>query len=200
MAQSYIEAAAAEEAQKYYNENKQEFERVELAHILVPTIEKANGLIEQIKKGADFFETAKKESQDKISQPQGGRLGMVGRNEPGLSRMGFEPILEQAFTAKIGEVAGPIKTTAGYHVILVTSPIQVPLFDEVKGQLMMHKKREIHDKLLSDLKTSTKIVYADAAKPAEEKGLEVKTEGQKAPAEAPHDHPHSAPTSEPSQP
>ena len=82
------------------------------------TKEEAQALAAQIveearKVGANFADLAKKYS-DGPSGPQGGALGVFGKGQ-------MVPAFEKAvFSLKVGEVAGPVETPFGFHVILRT--------------------------------------------------------------------------------
>lgn len=83
-------------------------------HILVDSEDKCQGLIDQIKGGADFAELAKANSSCP-SGKEGGDLGTFGR---GMMVPEFDSV---CFDGEIGAVHGPIKTQFGYHVIEVTA-------------------------------------------------------------------------------
>lgn len=204
IAQVYVEAQADQEAKKYYDENPAEFERVKFSHIMIgyagpdeikkakkkephhrtepAALKLANEIYEKLTKGEKFEGLAQKHSDDQLTKTQGGDLGSVSKNDPRLTRRGFAPLLEKAFAMKVGEVAGPIKTAAGYHLLTVTAPASVTPFEEVKAQLAFMKRREMRDQLLTQLKEKGKIVYAEEFKPPAPA-----TEG---PAETPPHPPH----------
>lgn len=89
------------------------------SHILVKTEEKAVELKEKIANDkVEFMKTALKES-DCPSGKQGGKLGEFSRGQ-------MVPEFEEAVfneENKIGEVVGPIKTSFGYHLLLVTDRV-----------------------------------------------------------------------------
>ncbi len=72
---------------------------------------KLMGLREQILKGADFGELAKKNSEDPSAQYNGGEMGYVGR---GAMVPSFEAM---AFKLKEGEISMPFESPFGYHVM-----------------------------------------------------------------------------------
>lgn len=83
-------------------------------HILVDSESKCQGLIDEIKGGADFATVAQANSSCP-SKRDGGSLGTFGKGQ-------MVPEFEQAcFEGEIGEVQGPIKTQFGYHVVEVTA-------------------------------------------------------------------------------
>jgi peptidyl-prolyl cis-trans isomerase C len=87
--------------------------RAAARHILVSGEEECQGLIDQIKAGADFGAVAAEHSQCP-SGKSGGALGEFGRGQ-------MVPEFDKAvFEGEIGAIQGPIKTQFGYHVLEVT--------------------------------------------------------------------------------
>jgi peptidyl-prolyl cis-trans isomerase SurA len=72
---------------------------------------KLMGLREQILKGSDFGELAKKNSEDPSAQYNGGEMGYVGR---GAMVPSFEAM---AFKLKEGEISMPFESPFGYHIM-----------------------------------------------------------------------------------
>ncbi|MEP7285922.1 MAG: peptidylprolyl isomerase [Chloroflexota bacterium] len=88
-------------------------EQVKVRHILMGAEDAANGLLAQIKGGANFAELAKANSLDSTSAALGGDLGWSSKGT-------YVAELDQAiWTAKPGDVLGPIKTKFGFHLVLV---------------------------------------------------------------------------------
>ena len=101
------------------------------AHILVPTREEAEAILEQLKEGADFAELARERSQDPGSAARGGDLGCVERGR-------FVPEFEEAaLRLGEGELSAPVQTRFGWHVIRLNrrTPERVRPFEEVKGAI-----------------------------------------------------------------
>jgi peptidyl-prolyl cis-trans isomerase SurA len=74
---------------------------------------KAESLLAEIRKGADFEQVARRESQDSASREQGGDLGWNRRGE-------LVPEFEQMmFALAPGQVSPVVYTQYGYHVIKV---------------------------------------------------------------------------------
>lgn len=200
VAQSYVEKRLEEDAQKYYDAHKSDFEKLRMGHILIKTrgavpsmpvpsgpfgkmgkppaaeghseteaqdlVKKAE---ERLKNKEDFATVAKEVSEDPITKPNGGDLGEVAKTEPRLSRRGYDSLVEKAFSMKVGEVSGPIKTSDGYHIIVVTRGVEVEPFESAKQGIMFKQQGEIRNQLLTDLKSQAKISYADASlKPQEQ--------------------------------
>ena len=86
---------------------------IKASHILVKDEALARQLLEKIKKGEDFSALAKKNSLDPGSKDKGGDLGYFGTG------MMVKPFEDLAFSLKVGEVGGPVKTDFGYHIIKV---------------------------------------------------------------------------------
>jgi len=108
-----------------------EAERICAAHILVPSREEAEDVIDRLNNGADFAELAREVSQDPGSAARGGDLGCValGRLVPEFERaaLGLQP----------GQVSGPVQTQFGWHVIRMNNrqPARVLPYEEVRGQI-----------------------------------------------------------------
>ncbi|HXJ92044.1 MAG TPA: peptidyl-prolyl cis-trans isomerase [Terriglobia bacterium] len=128
----------------YYSQHLDEYrvpERVKAAHILFKTTDKspaevakirqtAQDVLNQIQKGADFADMAKKYSEDTTAS-NGGDLGWIVR---GQTVKEFE---DTAFAMQPGQVSGLVTTTYGIHIIKVfdKQTAHVQTFDEVKGSI-----------------------------------------------------------------
>jgi parvulin-like peptidyl-prolyl isomerase len=85
---------------------------VHARHILVKTEAEAKDVLARLQAGEDFAALAKELSLDVTSADQGGDLGWFTENEL------LEPSLAQvAFSLLPGQIAGPVATRLGYHVI-----------------------------------------------------------------------------------
>lgn len=94
---------------------------VRASHILISqmgddeaNLAEANRIYEQLINGADFSEMAMTYSKDPGSAQNGGDLGYFGK---GMMVKEFD---EASFSGKVGEIQKPVKTSFGYHIILVT--------------------------------------------------------------------------------
>jgi peptidyl-prolyl cis-trans isomerase C len=85
-------------------------EEVRARHILVDTEDDAKAVAEELKKGADFAELAKKKSKDPGAS-DGGDLGFFTKDQmvPEFSAV--------AFKLDPGKVSDPVKSQFGWHVI-----------------------------------------------------------------------------------
>jgi peptidyl-prolyl cis-trans isomerase C len=121
-------------------------------HILVPTQEAAQKIIDQLKKGAKFEDLAKKNSTDS-SKEQGGDLGWI------LPSSMVPPFANALMALKKNEYTQtPVQTQYGWHVIqlLDTRDTPVPQFEQVKdrvAQIVEQKKfRAYEDDLIKTAK------------------------------------------------
>ncbi len=186
-------AAAADEAtlRKRYEEEKARFvsadERL-ASHILVSAGSdeasqkaaeaKAAKLAADAKApGADFAALAKANSDDTGSKAGGGDLGWV---QKGVMVKPFEDAL---FAMKAGEVAGPIKTEFGYHVLQLREIKggEGRSFEDVRDQLAAEQLQADTERAFNDL--SGRLVDQINKNPtalepaAKEVGLPVQTLG-----------------------
>jgi len=134
------------ELSAYYEEHKDEFlegEQANARHILIrvtpdATAEekaeakvRADGVAVIAKADADFAELAALHSEDPGSKDNGGDLGWFER---GRMVREFE---DAVFSAKPGEIVGPIESQFGYHIIKVEAlrPEHQQPFEEVEDQV-----------------------------------------------------------------
>ncbi len=124
-----------DEVERYYRANLNEFSVEELGrvrHILIATSgpgslpdaqarEKAEGLLARIRAGEDFARLAAEFSDDPATRLDGGDVGVFRR---GMMREAFE---RAAFAMRVGDIAGPVRTEVGYHV-LECLEYQPPIF------------------------------------------------------------------------
>ncbi len=83
-------------------------------HILVNSEDACEELKTQIDGGADFAALASEHSQC----PSGKKGGDLGEFRPGQMVAEFDEVV---FSAELGKVHGPVKTSFGYHLIEVTN-------------------------------------------------------------------------------
>ncbi len=122
------------------------------AHILVATEDEAKSLKGELDGGADFAILAGAHSTDTGSAVNGGDLGWFGVG------MMVKPFEDAVLTMKAGDVAGPIQTEFGWHLIKLkeTRVAAQPTLEEMRDELA----GEVEQKAIADyLKTLT-----DAAK------------------------------------
>lgn len=123
----------------------------------------AEQVIARIASGASFDSMVSEYSQDGSSADKGGRLGTFSEGE-------LLPELENlAATLEPGEVGGPVRTSAGYHILLLESrgTSEPPPFSEVRDtlekSLMADREESVRTRWLNELKEATYIeVFPDA--------------------------------------
>src|SRR3954465_1365313 len=140
-------------------------QEVHARHILVETEDEAKAVVEELKKGADFAELAKKKSKDPGAS-DGGDLGFFTKDQmvPEFSAV--------AFTLEPGKVSDPVKSQFGWHVIKVEEKRnrQAPPIDQVKGQIETYVTRKAQADYVAKLREAAKVERMDkpeeaAAKP-----------------------------------
>lgn len=85
---------------------------VHARHIVVATEGQANALLQRLNAGEDFATLAQAESIDQSSARQGGDLGVFAEGE-----LLAPEVARTAFALEPGMVAGPIRSSMGYHLI-----------------------------------------------------------------------------------
>ncbi|TXH05095.1 MAG: hypothetical protein E6R07_05735 [Nevskiaceae bacterium] len=92
---------------------------------------KAEDLLAKLKGGADFAALAKTESDDTGSKAQGGDLGWLKRGQ--MPEKFEKPLFG---LAKAGEIAGPVETEFGWHLIRLDElkPVKVRAFEDADVQ------------------------------------------------------------------
>jgi peptidyl-prolyl cis-trans isomerase C len=156
----------------FYQKNQDKFQqgpRVRASHILIGIPQnadvatkqqaktKAEGLLKDLKAGKDFAATAKANSQDPGSAPNGGDLGYFEQGQM------VPPFEQAAFALKPGEMSEVVETQFGYHIIKVAEKQDsrvVPL-EEAKTQieqyLTQQNRRAQTELFVNALKAKAKI-------------------------------------------
>jgi peptidyl-prolyl cis-trans isomerase C len=142
-------------------------QEVRARHILVETEDEAKAVEEELKKGADFAELAKKKSKDPGAS-DGGDLGFFTKDQmvPEFSAV--------AFALEPGKISDPVKSQFGWHVIKVEEKRnrKAPDFDQVKSQIETYVTRKAQADYVAKLRETAKVERMDqapadaAAKPA----------------------------------
>jgi len=157
-------AATTDDAMKkvYEEAAKQITGEVEVhaRHILVETEDEAKAVLDELKKGADFAELAKKKSKDPGAS-DGGDLGFFTKEQmvPEFSAV--------AFSLEPGKISDPVKSQFGWHVIKVEEKRnrQAPPLEQVKGQIETYVTRKAQAEYVTKLREAAKVERMD--KPAE---------------------------------
>src|SRR3982074_3073541 len=148
-------AATTDEAMKkvYEDASKQITgeQEVHARHSVVETEDEAKAVAEELKKGADFAELAKKKSKDPGAS-DGGDLGFF-TNDP----MGPE-FSTVAFPREPAKCSDPVKSQFGWHIIKVEEKRnrKAPDFEQVKGQIETYVTRKAHADFVAKLREAAK--------------------------------------------
>jgi peptidyl-prolyl cis-trans isomerase D len=177
----YVEISLAQLASKvavddaaleaYYEEQKTKTperftqpEQRRVSHILLPVANpkddaavkaKAEGILKRAEGGEDFAKLAKEFSQDQGSASQGGDLGWSER------KVWVAPFADAAYSMKVDEIRGPVKTQFGYHILKLVGiqPATVKTFEQSKAELETEYRRNEAEKLFNNAQDQ----LADAA-------------------------------------
>jgi peptidyl-prolyl cis-trans isomerase C len=177
-----------------YDENPAQFqvgERAKVSHMLFRDKARAEEMYRRAKAGEPFEELMKE---------VGTRDGEVAADLGDIERGNFVKEFEAAaFAAPAGSVVGPVKTTYGWHVIMVygRQPAGVRSFEEVKPQLLAEQReraqRDAFEALIADLRKQSNVRVLVKA----ESGA-AKPQGD-APQDAPKGGPQGGPAAAPPQ-
>lgn len=132
--QAVVEGAVNDASlQAAYDERFKDFQaqtEYRAAHILVDSQDKAAALKAEIDGGADFAEVARANSTDGAAA-NGGDLGWFGAG------MMVKPFEDAVMAMQVGEVAGPIETQFGWHLIKLheTRLSEAPSLDDLREEL-----------------------------------------------------------------
>ncbi len=164
-----------DEIQKYYDENKSEFDKVTVTHILIKTVDengaavsagkkaeakkKADELLAKVKAGEDIKDLALKNSEDKPAVTTKDGRGYQGEYTFGQGEM-LSEFEQWAFdkNRKAGD-ADVVETSVGYHVMQFHKRTATPLDDmkeNIKSALLNKNQSEFFTKKLEELKKDSK--------------------------------------------
>jgi peptidyl-prolyl cis-trans isomerase C len=157
-------AATTDDAmKKVYEEASKQItgeQEVHARHILVETEDEAKAVAEELKKGADFAELAKKKSKDPGAS-DGGDLGFFTKDQmvPEFSTV--------AFALEPGKISDPVKSQFGWHIIKVEEKRnrKAPDFEQVKAQIETYVTRKAQAEYVAKLREAAKVERMD--KPAD---------------------------------
>jgi parvulin-like peptidyl-prolyl isomerase len=143
----------------FYDKNKDRFaqpERRDLRIVLTKTEAKANQAKAALDSGQSWKTVAKKYSIDEASKAQGGKL-------PAQAKGTLEKALDQGvFSAKKGDITGPVKTQFGWYVFEVdkiTKATQQSLEqakETIRQTLASQNQQKALDKFVSDFQKKWK--------------------------------------------
>ncbi|MCX5784696.1 MAG: peptidylprolyl isomerase [Elusimicrobia bacterium] len=136
-----------DEAEAYYQKYPY---KIVVDHIILDNSEEAEKTMKRLKAGADFTRTAKEYSMDKENI----RLPPVMYGE-------FIPELEDmAFTMRVGEVQGVVKTSLGYHILKKISQDKAG-GSEAKERIKRILEKKKFDAYLNEFQSKIKVEVLD---------------------------------------
>ena len=170
-----------DDLKSYYQQHQDEFRvqaSAQVRHILIGTgapgakpdqkaidaaKAKAEDILKQLKGGAKFADLAKKNSEDPGSKDKGGELGTIIKGQT------VKPFEDAVFSAKVGDIVGPVQSEFGFHIIQVeqrTDP-HLKSLDEVKAQIVpivaRQKSSAAAQQLASTVQTQARTESIDKA-------------------------------------
>lgn len=146
---------ADEAAKAFYDENGDMFhlEQVKAKHILLDDENTAKDIIKKLEAGEDFAELAKEHSTDPTAKDNGGELGYFPK---GAMVPEFE---EAAFSLEVGKISEPVKSSFGYHVIIVEDKKEESTtFEDAKDQIKNYLKELDYEKHIDEAVEKANVV------------------------------------------
>ena len=145
-----------DDLRKVYDENRSSYmleERRRARHIVIPVdgdddagaLKKAESVATEARSGKDFAALARQHSKD-ASAASGGDLGFIQQKDfPG-------PFGDTLFGMKVGEIAGPVKSQFGYHIIKLEEiqAAEGKPFDAVRTELDSEYRKQQAIELFGD--------------------------------------------------
>lgn len=125
----------------YYHTNIYDFtekpNKMTVSHILCKTEDEAKKAADEINKGMKFEDAAKKYSKDPSVAQNNGNLGEVYYSNKANPNQYDQQFLNGAIKAELNKVTEPVKSSYGYHLILVTKRETYPekSLDSVKKDI-----------------------------------------------------------------
>jgi parvulin-like peptidyl-prolyl isomerase len=141
MAKKLAQFLFAKEAEKFFAQNKLDFDQILLYQIIVPYERLAHEIFYQIEEQEiSFYEAAHLYDIDERRRQQCGYEGK-------LYRWSLKPdFAAVVFSAQLGEVIGPLTTEQGYHLLLVE--------EFIPAELTPERYQDIIDRMFKDWLTS----------------------------------------------
>ena len=131
-------------------DKKKRFDGIRVSHILIADIidsvtgkvidtvtsyNKIKEIAEKIKNGGDFASLANEFTEDKGSKGKGGDLGFFDR------RRMVQAFDSAAFSLKVGEVSGIVRTPYGWHILKLTEVKEYQPYEKQRENLKSEFKR-----------------------------------------------------------
>lgn len=156
-----------EELDAFYEQHSHELLtplKVRVSQMLLPNISAAKDLEKQVNQGGHFSQFAQRYSIDEKSKAKGGDLG------PYRKDLVVPEVDAVIHTLKPGFISAPIKTDAGYYLVM-TTPLDkeiieadVAVRERLRQELLNEKRRKRFDGVIADIRAKATIRLADASR------------------------------------
>jgi peptidyl-prolyl cis-trans isomerase C len=156
-----------EELEAYYEKHAGELltsQKIRVAQMLLANYPAAKDLETQVNRGGDFGKFAQRYSLDTKTKAKGGDLGPYRK---GL----VVPEVDAAIqTLRPGMVSAPIKTEAGYYLVMVTALepeiIQTDLArrERLRQELLNEKRKKHFDDVIADIRARAVVRLDDGSR------------------------------------
>ena len=157
----------SEELDAFYEQHSHELLtplKVRVSQMLLPNISAAKDLEKQVNQGGHFAQFAQRYSIDEKSKAKGGDLG------PYRKDLVVPEVDAVIHTLKPGFISAPIKTEAGYYLVM-TTPLDkeiieadVAVRERLRQELLNEKRRKRFDGVIADIRAKATIRLADASR------------------------------------
>ncbi|MEK7235317.1 MAG: peptidylprolyl isomerase [Nitrospirota bacterium] len=138
--------------------------KIQVSQMLLPNLSAAKDLEAQINRGGDFAKFAQRYSLDGKTKAKGGDLGPYHKD------LVIPEVDAVVHTLKPGMVSAPIKTDAGYYLVMVTALdkeiIQADLAvrERLRQELLNEKRRKRFDDVIAGIRAKAIVRLADASR------------------------------------
>jgi len=156
-----------EELDRYYEQHASELLtplKVRVAQMLLPNYPAAKDLETQVNRGGDFGKFAQRYSIDFKTKAKGGDLG------PYRKGLVIPEVDDAIRTLKPGMISAPIKTEAGYYLVMITALepeiIQADLAkrERLRQELLYLKRKQYFDSVIAEIKGKAVVRLADGSR------------------------------------
>ena len=157
----------SEELDAFYEQHSRELLtplKVRVSQMLLPNISAAKDLEKQVNQGGHFAQFAQRYSIDEKSKAKGGDLG------PYRKDLVVPEVDAVIHTLKPGFISAPIKTEAGYYLVM-TTPLDkeiieadVAVRERLRQELLNEKRRKRFGGVIADIRAKATIRLADASR------------------------------------
>jgi peptidyl-prolyl cis-trans isomerase SurA len=96
----------------------------------------ADAIYNDLLAGADFAQMAREKSQDQSNAMRGGELPWVAAGDL------VKEIEDAAFSLEVGQVAAPVRSNYGYHIVKLNDKRGVRSFEEMRPELQQRLSRD----------------------------------------------------------